>query len=279
MTFTSLDALAARIPDGAKIALPPDYSFCANALVRALIRRGAKDLHLIGVPAFGYQGDLMIGAGCVGTVETAAVTMGEYGQAPCFTSAVKQGKLKLLDATCPAIHGALQAAERGAPFSVMRGLIGSDILKRRADWRVIDNPFAADQGLEGSDPVVAIPALIPDVTIFHAPKADRKGNVFIGVRRECMVMAHAAKAALVTVEEVVDGDLLADPATASGTIPSLYISGLAEVKEGAWPQGLPAQNGYGPDTDHLRGYVAQARTPEGLSDYLDRVIFTKEAAE
>lgn len=37
---TSLGALAAKVTDGATIALPPDYSGCANALWRAVIRRG-----------------------------------------------------------------------------------------------------------------------------------------------------------------------------------------------------------------------------------------------
>ena len=45
--------LAARVPDGASVALAPDYSGCALAAVRALIRRGARDLHLIGVPQLG----------------------------------------------------------------------------------------------------------------------------------------------------------------------------------------------------------------------------------
>jgi len=270
--LSSAEALAARIPDGAKIALPPNYSFCANALVRALIRRGARDLHLVGVPALGYQADLLIGAGCVSTVETAAVTLGEFGLAPRFTAAIKAGSIRMLDATCPAIHGGLQAAERGAPFSVMRGLIGSDILKRRPDWTVIDNPFS-----EAKDPVVAIPALIPDVTMFHAPKADRQGNVFIGVRRECMVMAHAARNAFITVEEIVDGDLTHDPALAAGTIPGLYISGMAEVKQGAWPQGIPG--GYGDDLDHLGRYVEMARSEEGFAAYLQDVVLGQEAAE
>ena len=68
----SVEALAARIPDGAKVAVPPDYAPAANALWRAAIRRGVRDLHLVGVPVFGYQGDLLIGAGCVATAETSA---------------------------------------------------------------------------------------------------------------------------------------------------------------------------------------------------------------
>ena len=32
------------------------------------------------------------------------------------------------DATCPALHAAFQAAEKGVPFMPLRGLIGSDVL-------------------------------------------------------------------------------------------------------------------------------------------------------
>ena len=58
------------------------------------------------------------------------------------------------------------AAQKGVPFIPMRGLIGSDILRTRPDWTVIDNPFEKD------DPIVAIPAIRPDVCLFHAPEAD-----------------------------------------------------------------------------------------------------------
>ena len=141
-TLLSVDDLVARIPDGAKLALPPDYSYCALAAVRALIRRGARDLHLVGVPSIGFQADMMIGAGCAATIETAAVTLSEYGLAPRFTAAVKEASIRMMDATCPAIHAGLQASEKGIPFIPLRGLIGSDILRQRADWKIGKNPFA-----------------------------------------------------------------------------------------------------------------------------------------
>ena len=75
-----VESLAARIADGASLALAPDYSGCALAVVRALIRRGARDLDLIGVPQLGFQADLLIGAGCVRSVETAAVTLESTGR-------------------------------------------------------------------------------------------------------------------------------------------------------------------------------------------------------
>ena len=50
-----------------------------------------------------------------------------------------------------------------------------------------------------------MPALNPDVTIIHAQRADRAGNVQLwgitGVQKEAVL---AARRALVTVEEVVD---------------------------------------------------------------------------
>ena len=89
--------LAARVPDGASLALTPDYSGCALAAVRALIRRRARSLHLIGVPQLGFQADLLIGAGCVASLETAAVSLGEDGPAPRFVAAIKAGAIEIRD--------------------------------------------------------------------------------------------------------------------------------------------------------------------------------------
>ena len=60
-----LDGLAAAIPDGAKLAIPAEYSGVAVAATLALIRRGARRLHLVCVPVSGLQADLLIGAGAV----------------------------------------------------------------------------------------------------------------------------------------------------------------------------------------------------------------------
>jgi len=267
---TELDDLARRIPDGASLALAPDYSGCALAVVRALIRRGARDLHLIGVPQLGFQADLLIGAGCAASVESAAVTLGEQGAAPRFTAAVKAGALELRDSTCPVIHAGLQAAEKGVPFLPLRGILGSDLVRHRPDWRVIDNPFGQD------DPILLVPAICPDVALFHAAMADRAGNVWIGVRRELMLMAHAARTTLVTVERIVENDLLADDRSAAGTIPALYVSAVAPAPRGAWPVGL--RGAYPADLDHLRRYAEKARTEQGFERYLEAFVLGRVPA-
>lgn len=261
----SLEALADLVEDGAKLAIPADYSGVSMAMVAPIIRRGVKNLHLFCVPTSGIQADLLIAAGAVATVETSAVTLGEAGGAPAFNRAVRAGTVRVLDATCPAIHAGLLAAQKGAPFQPMRGLIGSDILANRPDWKVIDNPFA-----DGPDPIALIPAAHPDVALFHAAAADRFGNVLIGRRRELANMAYAARRTLVTVERIVDGDLLADEITAAGTLPSLYVDAIAEAPGGAAPCAL--WGAYGVDVAAMKAYADAARSPEKLAAYLDALL-------
>ena len=261
----NLQNLVEHINDGASLALAPDYSGCAMAAVRELIRQKTRNLRLIGIPQIGFQADMLIGAGSVASVETAAVTLGEYGPAPQFTQSVKSGAIEIFDATCPAIHAGLQATEKGLPFMPLRGILGSDLLTTRTDWKVIDNPFA------NHDPIVLLPAIQPDVCLFHAAKADRDGNVWVGVRRELMLAAHASRQTLVTVEELCDESFLDNELLAAGTIPALYISEITVEPEGAWPIGLGGC--YEPDSAHLSDYVSLAADEKGFQQYLDQYVY------
>jgi glutaconate CoA-transferase subunit A len=51
--LANAEELAARFPDGAFVAMPPDYSLVAMEAVRALVRRNARNLRLLGVPQLG----------------------------------------------------------------------------------------------------------------------------------------------------------------------------------------------------------------------------------
>jgi glutaconate CoA-transferase subunit A len=271
MNPISLEALAAEVPDGAMLALPPDNSLPSVALAKALIRRGVRNLSLVGVPVSGFATDILIGAGCVTSVQTSAVSLGEAGFAPRFSAALRAGTIKVIDATCPAIHTMLQAAEKGVPFMPLRGLIGSDILANRPDWKVVPNPFAQ----EGEDPIVLLPALNPDFVCFHAAMADEEGNVWVGRRRECATIAHASKRALVTVERVVPGNFLEDERLASGAINATYISGIAIAERGARPVALLDE--YGFDGAYVSEYARMARSEEGFAAWCAREVFEQKA--
>jgi glutaconate CoA-transferase subunit A len=260
--------LAARIASGASIAVPKgEYADVPMAIALELVRAGARDLHLItlptcALPASGMMADILVGAGAVASIETSGVSLSELGPAPRFTAAVKAGALHVADATCPAVYAAMQAGAKGQPFTTLRGLIGSDLMTRRSDWGVIDNPFAP------GDPVAVLKAINPDVAVFHAPMADRNGNLWIGRNRDLMTLAHASDMVLATVDRIVDQDFLADEAMAAGTIPAFYITALAEAPGAAAPMRADGTT----DLARVRDYARAARTAEGFDAWLSAAL-------
>jgi glutaconate CoA-transferase subunit A len=263
--------LAARIADGAFVAMPPDYSMPAMEVVRCLIRKKSRNLRLLGVPVLGMCADLLIGAGCVAEVETSAVSLGEAGMAPRFTEAVQQNLIKIKDATCPAIHTGLQATEKGVPFMPLRGVLGSSLVSNHPDWKVSSNPFSSSP-----DELLFVKAISPDVALFHARWVDEAGNAWIGRRRELATIAHASRLTFVTYEEIKQGDMLEDELLAPGVLSSVYISAAAPAKRGAWPLGAPEM--YDIDDAHLALYAKAAKTREGFQRYLQEFVLTSVAA-
>jgi glutaconate CoA-transferase subunit A len=260
MSIVDIDTLAASVPDGAKLAIAKEDTGAAIRATLALIRRGVRDLHLVCLPVSGLQADLLIGAGCVATIETSAVSLGEFGAAPRFSAAVRAGSVRIVDGTCPAIYAGMQAGQKGTPFMPIRGIIGSDLLSHRSDWKVIENPFSP------GDRVVAVKAIVPDVALFHALAADRHGNVFLGRDRDGMTLAQASRSALVTVEQIVDGNLLEDDARAGAVLPALYVTQVAHAPHGTWPAAFGEQ--HAADAHWMARYAELARTEAGFAKVL-----------
>ena len=104
--FIDVGELASHIPDGDIVALPhtfsADFSAASMITTRALIQRGVKELRLLGVPALSLQADMLIGAGCVSSIETGSILLYEYGPANRFVSAQKRGAISYL---IPALGG------------------------------------------------------------------------------------------------------------------------------------------------------------------------------
>lgn len=141
----------------------------------------------------------------------------------------------------------------------------------RPDWKTIDNPFGE------KDKILLLPAIRPDFALFHAPYADRDGNIFIGRRRDLAISAQASlKGAIVTVEEVRDVNLMESEETAAGALPALYVEGCAVAKRGAWPCAL--WDIYPNDEAHFRRYGELARSEDGFAHYLDEFVYRRQKA-
>ena len=164
---------------------------------------------------------------------------------------------------------AYSAGASNLPFGMLRGYVGTDLVKYNQRIKFIECPFTGVK-------LAAIPAHRPDVTVIHAQKADRKGNVLmwgvVGVQKEAVL---AAKRAIVTVEEIVD-DLHAPPN--SVVLPSWVLSAVCEVKGGAFPS--YAQGYYQRDNAFYKAWDVVARDRATFQTWIDRhVLGTKDFAE
>jgi glutaconate CoA-transferase subunit A len=89
---------AARfVEDGSHLGVGAGMAMNPMPVVREVIRRGVKGLTLTPVVTGGYVADLLIGAGCVDTVQFPQIVMDEFGLAPNFRKKAERGELKLLE--------------------------------------------------------------------------------------------------------------------------------------------------------------------------------------
>jgi glutaconate CoA-transferase subunit A len=217
-TVTAWEAVAG-IPDGASVALGRP---AALFLVEELVRQGRSGLRLIGVPTGGRAIELLIAAGCAESLECSGVDLGEEGQAPVFSRAVESGTLRVIDSSCPAMLMALQAGASGVSFAPVPGLLGSDLLKVRPDFRVIDDPYRPDER------VVLVPAIAPEFALLHGLRADLDGNVVIGTEYDDRLVAQAARHVAYSVEEMRE-DATRTLAVGEQVVPAACVDALVIV--------------------------------------------------
>jgi glutaconate CoA-transferase subunit A len=113
-----------------------------------------------------------------------------------------------------------------------------------------------------------VPAINPDVTILHAQRADRRGNValhgIIGAQREC---AFAARTLGVSVEEIVDE---LPPAMNGIVLPHWMVAAVAPCPGGAYPSYVHGR--YERDNGFYQRWDAIARDREGFQAWMHRHV-------
>ena len=89
-------AEAARfVQEGSHLGVGAGMAMNPMPVVREIIRRGVRGLTLTPVLTGGYVADLLIGAGCVETVQFPQIVMDEFGLAPNFRRKAERGEFLL----------------------------------------------------------------------------------------------------------------------------------------------------------------------------------------
>ena len=263
--FLSLhDAVARYVQDGATVAMEGFTHLIPFAAGHEVIRQKKRDLTLIRMtPDIIY--DQMIGAGCAKKVIFSWGGNPGVGSLHRLRDAVEKGwpcKIEILEHSHAAMACAFEAGAAGLPLAVFRGYIGSELPSVNDQIKFIDCPFPGER-------LAAVPSVRPDVSIIHAQRADRQGNVLVegivGVQKEAVL---AAKHSIVTVEEIVD-DLGATPNAC--VIPSWAVSAIAVAEKGALPSYTHGY--YGRSNLFYKEWDAIARDRDTFTQWLDDNVF------
>jgi glutaconate CoA-transferase, subunit A len=228
--FLSLrDAVERYVHDGDTVAMEGFTHLIPFAAGHEIIRQSRRDLTLIRMtPDLIY--DQLIGMGCARKLVFSWGGNPGVGSLHRFRDAVENGwprPLELDEHSHAALANGFAAGASGLPCAILRGYVGSDLARVNPNVRFVECPFSGEQ-------LAAVPALRPDVTIIHAQRADRQGNVLVegivGVQKEAVL---AAAKAIVTVEEIVER--LDPPSPNSVVLPRWTVSAVAVAPGGARP--------------------------------------------
>jgi glutaconate CoA-transferase subunit A len=225
-------AIREFVRDGDVVALEGFTHLIPFAAGHEIIRQGRRDLTLVRMtPDVIY--DQLIGAGAAKKLVFSWGGNPGVGSLHRLRDAVEQdwpAPLALDEHAHAGMAAAYAAGASGLPFGLLRGYVGSDLPKYNPTVRFIECPFTGER-------LAAVPAIRPDVAVVHAQRADRGGNVLLwgvtGVQKEAVLAA--TRAAIVTVEEIVDSLDPPHGAKNAVVLPHWVIKAVCEVPGGAFP--------------------------------------------
>ncbi len=262
--FLSLAAAIEQyVQDGSCIALEGFTHLIPFAAGHEIIRQSRRRLHLVRMtPDIVY--DQIIGMGCASRLTFSWGGNPGVGSLHRLRDAVEKGwptPLELDEHTHAGMAAAYCAGAARLPFGMLRGYIGTDLVGANPRISSVECPFTGER-------LAAVPAINPDVTILHAQRADREGNValhgIVGAQREA---ALAATSLVVTVEEIVESF---PPAMNSIVMPHWVVSAVAHCPGGAYP--AYAQGFYARDNAFYQRWDGIARERGEFKAWMQRHV-------
>lgn len=255
-------AVSEHVRDGNTVALEGFTHLIPFAAGQEIIRQGRRDLTLVRMtPDVVY--DQLIGAGCAAKLVFSWGGNPGVGSLHRMRDALSTGwpvPLEIEEHSHAGMANRYVAGASGLPFAVLRGYAGTDLPLHTASISTVRCPFTGEE-------LAAVSALNPDVTIVHAQRADRAGNVQLwgipGVQKEAVL---AAGRAIVTVEEIVDE---LTPVPGAVVLPAWVLAAVCEVPGGAAPS--YAHGYYDRDNAAYRAWDAISRDRGTFTAWLEKL--------
>src|SRR5215203_73974 len=161
------EAVAGLVSDGDTIALEGFTHLIPSAAAHEIIRQQKTDLTLIRMtPDLIY--DQMIGMGCASKLVFSWGGNPGVGSLHRFRDAVEHGwpaSLEIEEHSHAGMANRYVAGASNLPFAVLRGYVDTDLPKVTKTIASITCPFTGEE-------LMAVPALILDVSVIHAQQAN-----------------------------------------------------------------------------------------------------------
>ena len=266
--LTTIDAAVRLINDGDIVALQNMATqMSPMALVREVIRQQKQGLGLV-VLVGGIAVDWLAAAGCIDRLIGAAVSMEQFGLCQQYRRAVEAGRIRVEEISESVLNARLGAGARNLPFLPTRGAIGTDLIAQNPEnLRMMEDPF-------GGFPVLACRALVPDVALVHAHRADRYGNIQYEptvMWPDLAIMPRAARRVIVSAEEIVDSEVLRRRPDRT-ILPGFLVDAVVHVPHGAHPTSFFPNYGY--DSAFHREWALAAVDDAKAQAFLDSHVTT-----
>lgn len=270
-TMTLTEAIRRFIKPGSIVSLEGFTHAIPTAAGHEIIRQRITGLTLVRMTA-DIVVDQMLAAGCIDTLISSFIgnsSAGSLGEVRRRIERSEPAPLRFVEYSHHGLVCRYLAGAKRLPFYPIRSYFGSDLPRINDELRIVQSPFPRGDGT--FEQIYVVPPINPDVTVIHAQRADRAGNVqmwgLTGVQAEAV---YAARHAIVTVEEIVDDHVVrSDPNRT--IIPSHAIDAVVQVPMGAHPSF--AQGYYDRDNDFYRLWAGISADPTLLQDWLQEWVY------
>ena len=268
---TDEHSAVSQIKDGMTIAIGGFInSSTPMCLIRQIIKKGIKNLTIVGPASAGLGIDLMIGAGCVSKLVTSYMGAEVYCPiAPFFRAEAEDGNLLVWECDEGHFYCALKAAALELPFLPWRSGVGTSYPEINPDLKVFADPITGEK-------LIAVPAIHPDFAIIHAAHADVYGNVqHIGTGFGDRALRKSAKFTVVEVEKIVSNEEIRKNPLATSLD---QVDAVVRAPFGAHPFASPGY--YLEDVEHIKEYVDCAkpyvknRNKDVFNKYLEKYVLS-----
>lgn len=240
------------------------------ALVREIIRSDLKDLTIVAYG--GADVGMLCAAGKVKKLVFAFVSLDFIPLEPYFRQARQSGELEVMEIDEGMMLLGLRAAAWGCPYIPTQVGLGTDIVAKSAELKIVDSPYYDKEW-------VAMPALNLDASLIHVDCADNRGVCQIKGPDHYMDdwFARAATNTFVSCDELVSSDYFADENEARFVHwERSQTNGVIPIPGGAHPSSCTPL--YGFDVAHFKEYTGSAKEG-GFQAYADKYIVGKSEAD